>query len=141
MIVPNVERVLRGDRVEYEHAIPLRTIGTRAMRGVYTPEVDDKGMVQSWLGSLLDITERKQAELRLAALNERLEAEVEGARANATASGTSPRTARRFELRRLFRQHQSGVDEDARVERRGDQEPARERAAPSGRCAAFARCA
>ena len=77
MIVPNVERVLRGDRVEYEHAIPLRTIGTRVLRGVYTPEVDDKGVVQSWLGSLLDITERKQAELRLAALNERLEAEVE----------------------------------------------------------------
>ena len=77
MILPNVERVQRGDRVEYEHAIPLRTIGTRVMRGIYTPEIDDKGMVQSWLGSLLDITERKQAELRLAALNERLEAEVE----------------------------------------------------------------
>jgi PAS domain S-box-containing protein len=77
MILPNVERVLRGERVEYEHAIPLRTIGTRVLRGIYTPQMDDKGVVQSWLGSLLDITERKQAELRLAALNERLEAEVE----------------------------------------------------------------
>src|SRR5262249_33826516 len=77
MILPNVERVLRGERVEYEHAIPLRTIGTRVLRGIYTPQLDDKGVVQTWLGSLLDITERKQAELRLAALNERLEAEVE----------------------------------------------------------------
>jgi PAS domain S-box-containing protein len=77
MILPNVERVLRGDRVEYEHALPLRTTGTRVLRGVYTPEKDDKSVVQSWLGSLLDITERKQAELRIAALNERLEVEVE----------------------------------------------------------------
>ena len=140
MILPNVERVLRGDRVEYEHAIPLRTIGTRVMRGIYTPEMDDKGMVQSWLGSLLDITERKQAELRLAALNERLEAEVEAAHARTRPHLERLRgSARRFDLRRLLRQHQSGVDENARVERGGDQEPARERAAPSGRCAAFAR--
>ena len=81
----------------------MRTIGTRVLRGVYTPEVDDKGVVQSWLGSLLDITERKQAELRLAALNERLEAEIERAHAR-----TRPHlerlegSARRFDLRRAI---------------------------------------
>jgi PAS domain S-box-containing protein len=74
---PSIEKVLRGEDVEYERAIPFRGIGTRVLRGVLTPEKDEHGVVQGWLGSLLDVTERAKAEARLAALNERLEAEVE----------------------------------------------------------------
>ena len=74
---PSIEKVLRGENVEYERAIPFRGIGTRVLRGVLTPEKGEDGVVKGWLGSLLDVTERAKAEARLAALNERLEAEVE----------------------------------------------------------------
>ena len=74
---PNIDKVLRGEPVHYEQAIPYAGIGTRILRGVYTPERDERGFVKGYFGSLVDVTQRAQAEARLAALNEQLEAEVE----------------------------------------------------------------
>ena len=77
IVRPDIERVLRGERVEYERAVPYRKVGTRIMRAILTPDVDERGEVCGWFGSLLDITERAEAEARVTALNTRLEAEVD----------------------------------------------------------------
>jgi PAS domain S-box-containing protein len=74
---PDLDRVLRGEPIQYERAIPYARVGTRILRGAFTPERDERGFVRGYFGSLVDVTERAQAEARLAALNEQLEAEVE----------------------------------------------------------------
>ncbi len=76
-VLPTLEKVLRGETMHYEQAIPYERIGTRILRGAFTPERDERGFVKGFFGSLVDVTQRAQAEARLAALNEQLEAEVE----------------------------------------------------------------
>jgi PAS domain S-box-containing protein len=61
-IRPYVEKVLRGNRVEFEREVHYQGVGTRFLHVIYTPEKDDGGTVTGWIASMLDITERKRAE-------------------------------------------------------------------------------
>jgi PAS domain S-box-containing protein len=61
-IRPYVEKVLQGDRVEFEREVHYPDVGTRYLHVIYTPEKDDSGTVRGWIVSMLDITERKRAE-------------------------------------------------------------------------------
>jgi PAS domain S-box-containing protein len=61
-IRPYIEKVLRGDRVEFEREVHYQGVGTRFLHVIYTPEKDDSGAVTGWIASMLDITERKRAE-------------------------------------------------------------------------------
>jgi len=61
-IRPYVERVLAGERVEYDAEIPYASSGPRWMRVVYVPDRDAQGNVCGWIGTIVDITERVQAE-------------------------------------------------------------------------------
>jgi PAS domain S-box-containing protein len=61
-IRPHIEKVLQGDRVEFEREIHYQGVGTRFLHIIYTPEKDDSGKVTGWIASMLDITERKRAE-------------------------------------------------------------------------------
>ena len=61
-IRPYIEKVLQGDRVEFEREVHYRAVGTRFLHVVYTPEKDEGGTVIGWIASMLDITERKRAE-------------------------------------------------------------------------------
>lgn len=61
-IRPHVEKVLQGQRVEFEREVHYQGVGTRFLHVVYTPEKDDSGTVTGWIVSMLDITERKRAE-------------------------------------------------------------------------------
>jgi len=64
-IFPYVERVLAGERVEFEAEIPYRAAGLRSIHAVYIPKWDDADNVVGWLATVTDITERKQAEEQL----------------------------------------------------------------------------
>jgi PAS domain S-box-containing protein len=64
-IRPFVDRVLTGERVEYEMEIPYATTGTRYMHVVYVPDVDAQGAVVGWIATLSDVTERRRAEQKL----------------------------------------------------------------------------
>ena len=66
-IAPYVERVLAGERVEYETAIPL-CYGAEGSyyRVVYVPDRDAGGSIIGWIACVADITASKQAELRAA---------------------------------------------------------------------------
>jgi PAS domain S-box-containing protein len=60
-IRPYVEKVLRGDPVEFERDITFATVGTRTFHIIYTPERDEAGRVRGWVASIIDITARKTA--------------------------------------------------------------------------------
>ncbi len=59
-IADQIEKVLRGQAVEYDAEIPYPT-GTHWMRVNYVPEWDAKGEVVGWIASIADITEVRQA--------------------------------------------------------------------------------
>ncbi len=61
-IRPFIERVLEGNRVEYEEEVHFAGVGARFLHAVYTPERDEQGGVTGWIASILDVTERKRAE-------------------------------------------------------------------------------
>jgi PAS domain S-box-containing protein len=61
-IRPYVEKVLQGNRVEFEREVHYQGVGTRFLHVMYTPEKDDSGTGTGWIASMLDITERKRAE-------------------------------------------------------------------------------
>jgi signal transduction histidine kinase/ActR/RegA family two-component response regulator len=64
-VKPYIDRVLRGERVEFETEIPYATAGTRYMRVVYTPDRDATGAVTGWVAAVTDFTDRKQTEVAL----------------------------------------------------------------------------
>jgi PAS domain S-box-containing protein len=61
-IRPYIDRVLKGERVEFEREAQYPGLGARFVRVVYTPERDERGGVIGWIASMLDITERKREE-------------------------------------------------------------------------------
>jgi PAS domain S-box-containing protein len=70
---PRIERVLSGERVEYEDELPIRG-ELRCTQVVYTPDRDGAGNVVGWVGSYTDIGERKRIEEELKAANAFLDA-------------------------------------------------------------------
>jgi PAS domain S-box-containing protein len=62
-IRPYVERVLAGETVTYEEAVPARN-GKHFLSATYVPEKNERGEVIGWFASILDVTERKKAEER-----------------------------------------------------------------------------
>ncbi len=64
-IAPNIERVLRGEEVEFEMEVPYAHPGRRFMRVSYTPDRDERGQVIGWVASISDVTDRKLAETAL----------------------------------------------------------------------------
>jgi PAS domain S-box-containing protein len=61
---PYVERVLRGERVEYETVLPFAAGGVRNIHVVYTPEKEGQE-IAGWVSSVTDITEFKRVEKQL----------------------------------------------------------------------------
>jgi PAS domain S-box-containing protein len=76
IIRPRVERVLTGERVEYEDELPLGG-GLKTVHVVYTPDRDAAGTVIGWVASIIDISERTRAEKELRAANTFLDAIIE----------------------------------------------------------------
>jgi PAS domain S-box-containing protein len=70
-IRPYVEAVLQGQKVEYEDDVHFAGVGSRTLHVVYLPEEDARGEVVGWMASIVDVTERKQAENALAESNRR----------------------------------------------------------------------
>jgi PAS domain S-box-containing protein len=75
-IQPRIDRVLRGEVVEYETEIPFAHPGSRFMHAVYTPDRDEAGEVIGWIASITDVSERKRNEQALRRSEERLASEL-----------------------------------------------------------------
>jgi PAS domain S-box-containing protein len=64
-ILPYIQRVLKGERVDYESSVHFDAAGARLLHVVYVPERDALGNVNGWIASIRDITDRRRAERRL----------------------------------------------------------------------------
>jgi PAS domain S-box-containing protein len=71
-VLPYIEAVLSGQRVEYEISVPYRDVGPRFVHVIYIPDKDRLGNVRGWVASITDITERKQIEVALRESEQRL---------------------------------------------------------------------
>jgi PAS domain S-box-containing protein len=59
---PRFEKVLQGQRVEYEEQVTFRNLGPRWINGVYVPTEDATGTPDGWVAVITDITRRKELE-------------------------------------------------------------------------------
>src|SRR6266511_4862681 len=64
-ISSHIEKVLKGQTVEYEMEVSFRGVRAPWLHSVYTPDRDAKGNVVGWFASITNITRRKSAELAL----------------------------------------------------------------------------
>ena len=63
---PYIERVLRGEAVNFECNLDFPNIGSRRLHVAYRPELDGRGKAVGWIASLLDVTEQRRAEIAMA---------------------------------------------------------------------------
>jgi PAS domain S-box-containing protein len=61
-VQPYFERVLAGERVEYERLASFPRLGQRWIRAVAAPTFDAAGRPDGWVGVVTDVHERKQME-------------------------------------------------------------------------------
>jgi PAS domain S-box-containing protein len=62
VIRPYVERVLTGERVEYEAELNYGSSGFRWIHAVYTPTFDNAGAPDGWVAVVNDVTRHKRLE-------------------------------------------------------------------------------
>ena len=65
-VLPHIQKVLKGESVEYQTEIAFRGIGTRHLHVIYTPETSEQGEVIGWIASIHDLTESRRTEHSLA---------------------------------------------------------------------------
>jgi PAS domain S-box-containing protein len=68
-IGPYIERVLAGERVEYEAQVDFAAIGQRWIRAIYVPTHDPAGAVTGWVADVADITALKNAQAEVKRIN------------------------------------------------------------------------
>jgi len=68
---PYIDRVLRGEQVDYERMVDFPGLGTRWVRSVYTPTRDAKGEVDGWVAVAIDVHDRRTAEQALKDIDRR----------------------------------------------------------------------
>jgi len=59
-LAPYVDRVLAGERVEYETEVALPAVGRRFVHAVLEPTRDADGAVDGWMGLVEDVTDRRR---------------------------------------------------------------------------------
>lgn len=69
---PYLQRVLAGENVSFELEVPYRQIGSRYVQVSYAPDCDERGQVRGYLAAVLDMTDRRRAEVALFESEERL---------------------------------------------------------------------
>jgi PAS domain S-box-containing protein len=70
-IEPYVQRVLAGERVDFELQVPYIDVGPRWIYATYSPDFDAEGQVRGFVVHVLDISERKQAADALKEIDQR----------------------------------------------------------------------
>ena len=61
-IRPYIDKVLQGEPTEYEIQVDFKGAGSRLLRGIYTPALDEHGSIDGWVASILDVGEQRRTE-------------------------------------------------------------------------------
>ena len=64
-IEPYINRVMAGERVEYQMTYSFPATGQQRMQCTYVPERDSEGRVVGWIAALVNVTPMRQAEASL----------------------------------------------------------------------------
>ncbi len=64
-LLPYYERVLAGERVEFEEEVEYPELGRRWVQAAYEPSRNSAGAVDGWVAVVSDVTDRKRLELQL----------------------------------------------------------------------------
>jgi PAS domain S-box-containing protein len=83
VIRPYIERVLRGERVEFEEEVPISAGGPRFFHVVDEPWFDSEGQVTGWIASVSEITDLKRATTALEEREQRLQLALDASAAGA----------------------------------------------------------
>lgn len=75
-LLPEIERVLKGEKLTFERRLFYKEKGRRFVRISYIPDVDDEGNAQGYFALVIDITDEKQTEKELEKSDERYRAFV-----------------------------------------------------------------
>jgi PAS domain S-box-containing protein len=70
-IRPYIERALRGERFSFEGEVPYVGAGKRYVQVSNAPDAGPAGEIASWVACIMDVTERKRAEIALRASERR----------------------------------------------------------------------
>jgi PAS domain S-box-containing protein len=62
---PYIERVLNGEDIVFEVEVPYLNLGTRVMRCQYVPVRSDDGAIESFVGSILDVSDLRRTQQTL----------------------------------------------------------------------------
>ena len=81
LVRPRIERVLRGERVEYDEELPLPAGVPRFLHVVSTPCINAAGEVDGWVSSVSDISDFKRATIELQEREQRLRLALDGSAA------------------------------------------------------------
>jgi PAS domain S-box-containing protein len=76
VIAPYIKRVLHGEEVEFEMEIDHPKKGKLFLRVLYMPERNEEGHVVGWVGTISDVTERRETERALRRSDDRLKVEL-----------------------------------------------------------------
>ena len=69
--MPYMQKVLSGEKEDFEVQVNYRGVGVRWIHAVYVPTRDNAHEVDGWIGVVTDVTERREAEVRLRESEER----------------------------------------------------------------------
>jgi PAS domain S-box-containing protein len=70
--LPYVERVLMGEQVTFTPEVTLSRGQRRAVEALYVPDRDESGVVRGYFALVVDVTERKHAELEARQIRDEL---------------------------------------------------------------------
>jgi PAS domain S-box-containing protein len=87
LILPHIERVLTGERVEYRNEVDFKDIGKRWVHAVYVPTFDSAAQPDGWVAVITDITASKQLEEALRDNEHKLRQQAEELEKQLIASG------------------------------------------------------
>jgi PAS domain S-box-containing protein len=90
-IRPHIEKVLRGERQEFEIHVTLPKGGRRWIHAVYAPTSGQDHNIDGWISVITDVTERHEAEERLRESEERFRNMADTAPVMIWASGPDKR--------------------------------------------------
>jgi PAS domain S-box-containing protein len=88
-MLPRIEQVLQGSRVEYESEFAYRGTGLRTLHIVYTPDRNEDGEVIGWIASIRDITVERTLLMEVKHRSNNLLAVVQSLAHRSLASGQS----------------------------------------------------